>query len=157
MRPRISIWLWGSVDPWVHVFMCSLSFKQNRQKWRFQPARRILLPDGACFVKTSHRSQIFMKKLQMLFKNLQNFQYRFCKQWYLRQPTGISLLFGLVPLPCAILQFVIFVIFFVFPLFCCSSFPLFLPEVAPWGPKFGASLSCAGVKVVYEPWHYGPK
>ena len=38
-----------SVRPYVRVSVCPLAFKQNRRKQRFQPARRILLPTGACY------------------------------------------------------------------------------------------------------------
>ena len=38
-----------SVCPCVRVSVRPLAFKRNRQKRRFQPARRILLPAGACF------------------------------------------------------------------------------------------------------------
>ena len=35
----------------VRPSVCPSAFKQNRRKRRFQPARRILLPAGACFVE----------------------------------------------------------------------------------------------------------
>ena len=57
MRPRISIR--GSVCPSVCPCVRPLAFKRNRRKWRFQPARRILLPVRACFLFFSPSSSFF--------------------------------------------------------------------------------------------------
>ena len=44
-----SLHLYMRVYPSVCLSVCPLAFMQNHQKWRFQPARRILLPAWACF------------------------------------------------------------------------------------------------------------